>query len=62
MVALGFGQRRKMLRASLRALGPDVEAMLAEAGIPPTERAERVSLEAFCRLARHRRRARGMTD
>ena len=52
VVALGFGQRRKMLRASLRALGPDVEDMLAEAGIPPTERAEQVSLEAFCRLAR----------
>ena len=35
-----------------RALGPDVEALLAEAGIPPTERAEQVSLEAFCRLSR----------
>jgi 16S rRNA (adenine1518-N6/adenine1519-N6)-dimethyltransferase len=52
IVALGFGQRRKMLRASLRPLGPDVEDMLIEAGIPPTERAEQVSLEAFCRLAR----------
>jgi 16S rRNA (adenine1518-N6/adenine1519-N6)-dimethyltransferase len=52
VVALAFNQRRKMLRASLRALGPDVEALLAEAGIPATERAERVSLEAFCRLSR----------
>ena len=52
VVALAFGQRRKMLRASLRPLGPDVEALLAEAGIPPTERAEQVSLEAFCRLSR----------
>jgi 16S rRNA (adenine1518-N6/adenine1519-N6)-dimethyltransferase len=51
VVALGFGQRRKMLRASLRPLG-DVEALLAAAGIPPTERAEQVSLEAFCRLSR----------
>ena len=33
-------------------LGPDVEALLAAAGIAPTERAEQVSLEAFCRLSR----------
>ncbi len=52
VVALAFGQRRKMLRASLRPLGPDLEALLAEAGIPPTERAEQVSLEAFCHLSR----------
>ena len=52
IVALAFGQRRKMLRASLKPLGPDVEALLAVAGIPPTERAEQVPLEAFCRLAR----------
>ncbi len=56
VVALAFGQRRKMLRASLRALGPDVENLLAEAGIPPTERAEQVSLDRFCRLSRLRRR------
>ncbi|HVG47920.1 MAG TPA: 16S rRNA (adenine(1518)-N(6)/adenine(1519)-N(6))-dimethyltransferase RsmA [Rubellimicrobium sp.] len=47
-----FGQRRKMLRASLKALTPDIEAHLAAVGIPPTERAERVSLEDFCALAR----------
>lgn len=52
VVALAFGQRRKMLRASLRSLGPEVEALLAEAAIPATERAEQVSIEAFCRLAR----------
>ena len=52
VVALAFGQRRKMLRASLRPLGPDAEALLAEAGIPPTDRAEQVPLEAFCRLSR----------
>lgn len=51
VVALAFGQRRKMLRASLRPLG-DAEALLAAAGIPPTERAEQVSLEGFCRLSR----------
>ncbi len=52
VTAAAFGQRRKMLRASLRGLSPDIEAHLAAVGIPPTERAERVSLEAFCALAR----------
>jgi 16S rRNA (adenine1518-N6/adenine1519-N6)-dimethyltransferase len=52
VVALAFGQRRKMLRASLKPLGPDVEALLAQAGIAPTDRAEQVPLEAFCRLSR----------
>lgn len=52
VVALAFGQRRKMLRASLRSLGPGVEDLLRAAGIAPTERAEQVSLEAFCALAR----------
>ncbi|MFO1143423.1 MAG: 16S rRNA (adenine(1518)-N(6)/adenine(1519)-N(6))-dimethyltransferase RsmA [Amaricoccus sp.] len=52
VVALAFGQRRKMLRASLRSLGPDAEALIVEAGIAPTARAEQVPLEAFCRLAR----------
>jgi 16S rRNA (adenine1518-N6/adenine1519-N6)-dimethyltransferase len=52
VVAMAFGQRRKMLRASLRRLGPDAEALLAAAGIEPTERPEQVSLEAFCRLSR----------
>lgn len=52
IVALGFNQRRKMLRASLKSLGPDVEDLLRSAGIAPTDRAEQVSLEAFCALAR----------
>ena len=52
VVAMGFGQRRKMLRASLRGLGPDVEDVLLEVGIAPTERAEQVPLEAWCALAR----------
>ncbi|TNC52767.1 16S rRNA (adenine(1518)-N(6)/adenine(1519)-N(6))-dimethyltransferase RsmA [Rubellimicrobium rubrum] len=52
VTAAAFGQRRKMLRASLRGLAPDIEAHLGAVGIPPTERAERVSLEAFCALAR----------
>jgi len=52
VTAAAFGQRRKMLRASLRSLSPDIEAHLGAVGIPPTERAERVPLEAFCALAR----------
>ena len=52
VVAMAFGQRRKMLRASLKGLGGDVEALLKAAGIAPTDRAETVGLEAFCRLAR----------
>ena len=52
VVAMAFGQRRKMLRASLKGLGGDVEALLEAVGIAPTDRAETVGLEAFCRLAR----------
>jgi 16S rRNA (adenine1518-N6/adenine1519-N6)-dimethyltransferase len=52
VTAAAFGQRRKMLRASLRSLAPDIKAHLEAVGIPPTERAERVSLEQFCALAR----------
>ncbi|TKD26390.1 16S rRNA (adenine(1518)-N(6)/adenine(1519)-N(6))-dimethyltransferase RsmA [Rhodobacter capsulatus] len=52
VVAAGFNQRRKMLRSSLKGVHPRIEALLEEAGIPPTERAERVSLEQFCHLAR----------
>ena len=49
--ATAFGQRRKMLRASLRRLG-EPEALLAAAGIDPTLRAEDVDLAGFVRLAR----------
>jgi 16S rRNA (adenine1518-N6/adenine1519-N6)-dimethyltransferase len=52
VVATAFNQRRKMLRASLRGLAPGIEDRLAEAGIDPTLRAEDVSLERFCALAR----------
>lgn len=52
VVAKAFNQRRKMLRAALKGLAPDVEDRLIAAGIKPTERAEQVSLEAFCALAR----------
>jgi 16S rRNA (adenine1518-N6/adenine1519-N6)-dimethyltransferase len=49
-----FGQRRKMLRQSLKALPLpiDPQALLLEAGIEPTRRAEEVPIEGFCALAR----------
>ncbi|HEU0070017.1 MAG TPA: 16S rRNA (adenine(1518)-N(6)/adenine(1519)-N(6))-dimethyltransferase RsmA [Alphaproteobacteria bacterium] len=46
-----FGQRRKMLRASLKALGMDFAPLLEAAGIEPTARAEELDVAAFCRLA-----------
>lgn len=52
IVAAGFNQRRKMLRASLKGVAPQIEAKLVTAGIAPTARAEEVSLEQFCALAR----------
>lgn len=51
VTAAAFGQRRKMLRGSLKALG-DAEALLAAAGIEPTRRAEEIPIEGFCALAR----------
>jgi 16S rRNA (adenine1518-N6/adenine1519-N6)-dimethyltransferase len=47
-----FGQRRKMLRQSLKSLAVDAQALLAEAGIPDTERAEQVDIAGFIRIAR----------
>lgn len=52
VVAAAFNQRRKMLRSSLRGFAPDIETHLTTAGIAPTDRAERVTLEQFCALAR----------
>ncbi|KGF69236.1 16S rRNA methyltransferase [Hoeflea sp. BAL378] len=44
-----FGQRRKMLRQSVKPLGG--EALLARVGIDPTRRAETLSVAEFCALA-----------
>ena len=52
VTASAFGQRRKMLRASLRGLLGDAEARLSELGIEPTARAETLTLEEFCAIAR----------
>ena len=51
VTAAAFGQRRKMLRQSLKALGADPLALLASVGIEPTLRAETVAVEGFVALA-----------
>lgn len=51
VTAAAFGQRRKMLRQSLRSLTAAPEPLLAAAGITPTLRAEALSVRDFARLA-----------
>jgi 16S rRNA (adenine1518-N6/adenine1519-N6)-dimethyltransferase len=51
ITAAAFGQRRKMLRQSLRSLGGDPQPILAAAGIDPAARAEEISVEGFVALA-----------
>jgi 16S rRNA (adenine1518-N6/adenine1519-N6)-dimethyltransferase len=57
VVAAAFNQRRKMLRSSLKGVAPDIEDRLLAAGLKPTERAEQISVEGFCALAREVARA-----
>ena len=47
-----FGQRRKMLRQSLKSLGTDALALLDSAGIAATARAEDIPVAGFVALAR----------
>jgi 16S rRNA (adenine1518-N6/adenine1519-N6)-dimethyltransferase len=51
VTAAAFGQRRKMLRASLKALDADAETILSGIGIEPTRRAEELDVAEFVRLA-----------
>jgi 16S rRNA (adenine1518-N6/adenine1519-N6)-dimethyltransferase len=46
-----FGQRRKMLRQSLKLLGRDTAALLAAVGIAPEQRAEELTPSEFARIA-----------
>nr|WP_246520074.1 16S rRNA (adenine(1518)-N(6)/adenine(1519)-N(6))-dimethyltransferase RsmA [Ancylobacter lacus] len=46
-----FGQRRKMLRQSLKSLGTEPSRLLDAAGITPTARAEEIPVEGFVALA-----------
>jgi 16S rRNA (adenine1518-N6/adenine1519-N6)-dimethyltransferase len=52
VTAAAFGQRRKMLRQSLKSLAPDAEALCRDAAIDPTARPEQLSVAAFAALAR----------
>jgi len=52
VTAAAFGQRRKMLRQSLRSLGADPLALLDVAKLDPTARAEDIPVEGFVALAR----------
>ena len=54
LTAAAFGQRRKMLRSSLKAGMPDPEAVLEAAGIEGTRRAEEIDVDGFLRLVRAR--------
>ena len=51
VTAAAFGQRRKMLRSSLRQLAPDAEALLLKLGLDPKARAEELPVADFCRIA-----------
>lgn len=51
VTAAAFGQRRKMLRQSLKSLGDDPLALLAQAGLDPAARAEEIPVEGFVKLA-----------
>ena len=52
VTAAAFGQRRKMLRQSLKSLGSGAEALCRAADIDPTARPEQLSVAAFAALAR----------
>ena len=51
LTAAAFGQRRKMLRASLKSLVPEPEALLSELGVNPELRAEQIGVADFARIA-----------
>lgn len=52
VAAAAFGQRRKMLRQSLKSLPADPALLTAAAGIDPTRRAETVPISGFAAMAR----------
>lgn len=52
VTAAAFGQRRKMLRQSLKSLGADPSQLTAAASIDPTRRAETIPVSGFIAMAR----------
>lgn len=53
VVAAAFGNRRKMLRSSLKSLGIAADELLQKSGIDGSLRAEVLSVAEFCKLAQH---------
>ncbi|MCX2723161.1 16S rRNA (adenine(1518)-N(6)/adenine(1519)-N(6))-dimethyltransferase RsmA [Roseibium salinum] len=51
ITAAAFGQRRKMLRSSLKALSKDAEKLIVDSGLGPTARAEEIDIAGFVNLA-----------
>lgn len=51
VTAAAFGQRRKMLRSSLKQIAPEPEALLSSLGLDPQARAETLQIADFCRIA-----------
>ncbi|MGY9105331.1 MAG: 16S rRNA (adenine(1518)-N(6)/adenine(1519)-N(6))-dimethyltransferase, partial [Alphaproteobacteria bacterium] len=52
VTAAAFGQRRKMLRRSLKTLSDRASEMLEISGIDGSARAEELDIQQFCALAR----------
>ncbi len=53
VVAAAFNQRRKMIRSSLKSVFKDVEEVLQKTKIDPQLRAENLTIEQFCEIAKH---------
>lgn len=60
VTAAAFGQRRKMLRRSLKTLSPHIDEILNQTGILGSARAEELNVEQFCLLARALRAVRAV--
>jgi 16S rRNA (adenine1518-N6/adenine1519-N6)-dimethyltransferase len=60
ITAAAFGQRRKMLRQSLKSLGVDPARLAAAAGVEPTRRAETIPVSGFVAMARELANIRGI--
>jgi len=62
VTAAAFGQRRKMLRQSLKSLGADPARLAAAAGVDATRRAETVPISGFVAMARELANIRSETE
>ncbi|HVM81116.1 MAG TPA: 16S rRNA (adenine(1518)-N(6)/adenine(1519)-N(6))-dimethyltransferase RsmA [Stellaceae bacterium] len=61
VTAAAFGQRRKMLRQSLKSLPADPARLAAAAGVDPTRRAETIPVSGFVAMARELTNSRAET-